>query len=145
MEQLWNQRDRNTPAKSVVSQNTEMHPFCGSILFHQFSLKNQKHIISNIHSIWHVLYQIVQTFNSCTSRPDICQCLVVQTSMDNMSKNKPSTSTTHVESKLRLVARSFLHQYPRNWVAIRRAVVYHAQAAQYLSAGIKCRHCRYVS
>ena len=28
----------------------------------------------------------VQTFNSCTSRPDVCQCMVVQTLMDNMSK-----------------------------------------------------------
>ena len=24
----------------------------------------------------------VQTFNSCASRPDVCQCLVVQTPMD---------------------------------------------------------------
>ena len=29
----------------------------------------------------------VQSFNSCTSRPEICQCLVVQTTMENMSKN----------------------------------------------------------
>ena len=30
----------------------------------------------------------VQTFtcNVCTSRPDVCQCMVVQTSMDDMSK-----------------------------------------------------------
>ena len=28
----------------------------------------------------------VQTFNSCTSRPDVCQRPVVQTSMDNESK-----------------------------------------------------------
>ena len=27
----------------------------------------------------------VQTFNSCTSRPDVCQCLVVETLVDNMS------------------------------------------------------------
>ena len=46
----------------------------------------------------------VQTFNSGTSRPDVCQCLVVQIPMDNMSK-KTSTSITHVacESKLRSV------------------------------------------
>ena len=30
---------------------------------------------------------------------------------------------------------------PGNWVAIGRAVVYHARAAQAFSAGIKCRHC----
>ena len=28
----------------------------------------------------------VQTFNSCTSRPDVCHCLVVQTAMDNLSR-----------------------------------------------------------
>ena len=28
----------------------------------------------------------VQTFNFYISRPDVCQCLVLQTSMDNMSK-----------------------------------------------------------
>ena len=27
----------------------------------------------------------VQTYNSCTSRPDVCQCLVVQTPMDKTS------------------------------------------------------------
>ena len=50
----------------------------------------------------------VQTFNSCTHRPDVCQCLVVHTSMDNMSKNKPSSTLTLVadESKLRSVVRS---------------------------------------
>ena len=32
---------------------------------------------------------------------------------------------------------------PGNWVAIGRAVVYCAQAAYALSAGITCRHCRY--
>ena len=30
----------------------------------------------------------VQRFNSCTSRQDVCQCLVVQTLMDYMSKKK---------------------------------------------------------
>ena len=32
----------------------------------------------------------VKTFNSCTSRPNVCQCLVVQIHIDNKSKNKPS-------------------------------------------------------
>ena len=32
--------------------------------------------------------------------------------------------------------------HPGNWVAIKRAVVYCAQAAHAFSAGIKCRHCR---
>ena len=34
----------------------------------------------------------VQAFNSCTSRQHVCQCLVVQTPMNNISKKKPSTS-----------------------------------------------------
>ena len=38
----------------------------------------------------------VQAFNSCTSHPDVCQCMVVQKPMDMMSKIKPSTSMTHV-------------------------------------------------
>ena len=28
----------------------------------------------------------VQTLNSCTSRPDVCQCLVVQIPMNNLPK-----------------------------------------------------------
>ena len=88
----------------------------------------------------------VQIFNSCASRPDVCQCLVVQIPIDNMSKNKPSTSMTHVacESKLRSVVRSFIHPGLRSWVTIGRAVVYHARAAHAFSAGIKCRHCIYI-
>ena len=37
----------------------------------------------------------VHTFNSCTSRPDVCQCLVLKTPMNNLSKNK-STVMAHV-------------------------------------------------
>ena len=53
----------------------------------------------------------VQTFNSCTSRPEVCQCLVVQIPIENMSKHKSSTPMTHVacESELRSVVRSFIH------------------------------------
>ena len=32
--------------------------------------------------------------------------------------------------------------HPGNWVAIKHAVVYYAQAAQAFNAGIKSRHCR---
>ena len=59
--------------------------------------------------LWHRLAgDTVQTFNSCTNRPDVCQCPVVQTPMNNMSENKPSTQVTYVayESKLRSVVRS---------------------------------------
>ena len=45
------------------------------------------------------------------------------------------------EPKLRSVVRSDVHQCPRNWMEIGRAVVYYAWSDQALSAGIKCRHC----
>ena len=85
----------------------------------------------------------VLTINSCTSRPDVRHCLVVQTPMDNMSKNMPSTPMAHVacRSKLCLVVRSSMPPCLKNWVAIRRAVVYYARAAHAFSAGIECRHC----
>ena len=90
-------------------------------------------------------FPTVQTFNSCTSRPDICQCLVVQTPIDIMSNKKSNTLITHIacESKLRSVVRSYMHPCPGNWVAIGCAVVYSARAAHAFSAGIKCWHCSY--
>ena len=73
----------------------------------------------------------VQTFNSCTKRLGVCQCLVVEIPIDNMSKNKPNTSMTHgpCDSKLCSVVRSCVHPWPGNWVAIGLAVVYYARAA----------------
>ena len=52
----------------------------------------------------------VQIFNSCTSRPDVCHCLVVQTSMNNMSRKKPNTSMKHAacEPKLGSVVTSYI-------------------------------------
>ena len=60
--------------------------------------------------------------------------------------NKPSTAMAHVpwESKLRLVVNSSMHPRQCNWVAIGRAVVYSVRVVQAYSAGIKCRHCRYL-
>ena len=86
----------------------------------------------------------VQTFNSCTSRSDVCQCLVVQTPFGNMPKNKGNTLMTHeaCESKLVSGVRSSIDPWPRNWVAIGCAVVYYAYAAHAFSALIKCRHCK---
>ena len=80
----------------------------------------------------------VQTSNSYTSRPDVCQCLGVQTLMEIMPTNTPSTLVTHLAcgSKLGSFARSSMHPWPGNWVSIWRAVVYYAQAAQLFSAGI---------
>ena len=53
----------------------------------------------------------IKTFNSCMSRSDVCQCLVVQTPLDNMSKNKPSISMSQIasESESRSVVRSSMH------------------------------------
>ena len=47
----------------------------------------------------HYSLHTVQTFCLCTSRPDVCQCLVVQALIDNLLKNKPNISTTHVACK----------------------------------------------
>ena len=68
----------------------------------------------------------VQTFNSYTRRPDVCQFLVVQTPMDDMCKYNRSTSMTHVDwkSKLCPVVRSSMYPCPGHWVAIGCAVVY---------------------
>ena len=111
--------------KTILSQASYMHyPTWGAFVFY-------------------IRVNTVHTFNTCTSRPDMCQCLVVRTPMDIMSKNKPSTLMAHVpcESKLRSVARSSMHPSPGNWAAIVCAVVYYARPAHAFSAGIKCRHC----
>ena len=86
-----------------------------------------------------------QTSNSCNSRLNVYQCLVVETSMDNMSNNMQSTLMIHVacESKLTSVVRSSKHLCQRNRVAIGHAVVYWARAAKVFSAGIKCKDCIY--
>ena len=101
------------------------------------------HLPSSPLVILSTMIPTVQTLYSCTSRPDSCQCLVVKTPMDDMSKNKPSTAMTHVacESKLLSVVMSSIHPCIVNWVAIGRAVVYYARATHTFSAGIKCRHC----
>ena len=85
----------------------------------------------------------IQTFSSCTSRPEVCQYLVVQTSMDNISKKKKdSTSMAHeaCDSKLRSVLRSPMHPRPGKLVSTGRAMVYYARSAAF-SAEIKCLHC----
>ena len=85
----------------------------------------------------------VQTFKLCSSRPNVCQCLGVQTPVDNMSENKSSTPMTHVACKAKLlsVVKLSMHPWPGNWVSIGCAVVYYAQAVHVSSAEIKCCHC----
>ena len=87
----------------------------------------------------------IQTINSCNSRPDICQCLIVQAPIDNMSKNKPSTLMTQVacESRLCSVVRSEITHSQETRFKIKGAVVYFALAAHTFSVGIKCQYCRY--
>ena len=66
--------------------------------------------------------------------------------IDNMSKDKPSTSMTYVAFKnLRSVVRC-MHPclQAKNYVAIARAVVYCARSAHAIIAGIKCRYCTYI-
>ena len=102
-------------------------------------------IISSVYikALTYSLITTVHTFNVCSSQPDVCQCLVLQELIDNMSKNKPSTIMTHVayESNLGYVMRSSLHPSLEKWVAIGRCVVYQALLAHTVSAGIKCQHC----
>ena len=104
-------------------------------------------MVSNLRTFIHFLSLCTeQAFNPCNSRPDVCQCLIVQTSMDGKSKNRPSIAMIHevCKSKVRSILRSSMHTCPGNLVAIRRAVAYYAWAAHTFSAGIKCRHCRWV-
>ena len=86
----------------------------------------------------------VQTFNSCTRRPDVCQRLLVQTPINNMSKNKPSTSHHCLDGcKFSCEVRDLLsHPCPGNLVAIRCAVVCYARLPMHLvqefNAGTVC-------
>ena len=82
--------------------------------------------------------------NTNTSRPDICQRLVVQTLMDNMRRKKPITQMTHVvcKSKLHSVVRSSMHAYPEEKiVSILHACVYYGPSTLAFSAEMKCCHC----
>ena len=89
----------------------------------------------------------VQTFNSCTSRPDVYQCLIVQKPAGNMSTDMsikmPSTAMTQVacESKVCSVVRSSLHPAPGcgSQTDVQSCIM---PGLQEFSDGIKCRHCR---
>ena len=86
----------------------------------------------------------IQTFNSCTSRPDVCQCRV-QTPTDNMSREKLIKTHSNHPSSLRLKitfsCKVINASKPRKLVGKGGAFVYYAWAAQSFSAGIKCWHC----
>ena len=86
----------------------------------------------------------VQSFNSCTSRPDASDWLYKHPGTTSQ-RNKPSTSKSHVacKSKLLSVVSSSMHPCPGNRVATRRAVVYYVRTAHAFSAEIECQHCTY--
>ena len=104
----------------------------------KFMYKHSSHVLcGNRHS--QILGDTVQTFNSCTYRPVVSQCLVVQRTMYYMSKNRPSPSMANVacELKLRSFLTSAMHLWPGNVVATGRAVVYYATySVQELNVGI---------
>ena len=83
-----------------------------SLIYKQFSSSiGRIKLLSGCWNAFTGLYGIVHTFNSCTGRLDICQCLVVQTIMGNMSKIKPNKALAHVacESNIHSVVRSSIH------------------------------------
>ena len=87
----------------------------------------------------------VQTFNFCTSRPDVSLCLAVQTPIDNMSKYRPSTPMTQEacekkRSYFQLSGHLCIHAQETEWhTGVRSCIM--PGLAHAFSAGIKCRHC----
>ena len=62
----------------------------------------------------------VQIFNYCTSRPDVCQCLVVQTPLVNMSIKTSRAHHWHKQIKATFICEVIHASRPRkmvgNWV-----------------------------
>ena len=63
--------------------------------------------------ILHVLHHTVKTFNSCTSQPDVCQCLGVQTHMDEMSWK--ITKLINDQLYVQLWAHPYIHAQETGW------------------------------
>ena len=63
----------------------------------------------------------VQTFNSCTSCPDVYQCLVVQTRMDNVSKisQEQSSLRTKTTFSCEVIHASIPREFGGNWACSR--------------------------
>ena len=59
----------------------------GGTIMNKIFQPHESHIPYNLQvsPLIQYYYTTVQIINSCTSHPDVCQCLVVQTLMDNMS------------------------------------------------------------
>ena len=57
-------------------------------MLHPSSSSSSSSFLNFVFAISYHVYGQYCTFNSCTSRLDICQCLVVQTPVDNMSNKE---------------------------------------------------------
>ena len=106
--------------------------------FHTFNMLLWPHNVILAHQEEYT----VQTFISCTSRPDSCQCMYKHPCI-TCWQNTSNTFMDHqaCELKSRSVVRSSIYPCPGNWVAIKHADVYYARAAHTSSEGIKCQHC----
>ena len=72
-----------TPHFAPVRELTPVSDFALNFSYEQYKIHHVLLLMPNSCT--------VQTFNPCTSRPGVCQCLVVQTPMDNMSKEVSQT------------------------------------------------------
>ena len=134
---------------AVVYHAQASHVFSAGIMCRHCRRAPVGNLLAHFHALFGNLLPCfysadIQFLHQSTGRLPVPGC---ETPMDNVSKNKPSTSVTHVacESRLLSIERLSMSLCPGNWVAIGSAVVYHAQASHVFSAGIMCRHCRRAS
>ena len=110
-----------------ISSNNQFRPVCGA---GNFSLAEADVICrqfgkghGNLPQLPFVSDFTVQTFNSCTSRPDVCQRLHEQTPTGNMSiemsikTQKHSNDPSSLRIKVMFICRSLMHPSPGNWLA----------------------------
>ena len=105
------------------------------------------------HETWHTAGALakcsytIQTFDSCTGRPDFCQCPVVQIPMNQLSKKGQAHQRPTYLANQNYV--QFWGQWPvvasmtRKLGGNRACGRVFCPAAHAFSAGIKCRHCIY--
>ena len=83
----------------------------------------------------------VQTCNSCTNRPDVCQCLVGQTPMDNRSKHAKNLRGPRSLRTIATFNCEAIHAQETGWQSGMRSY-YYARTAHIFGAGIKYWQCR---
>ena len=69
-----------------------------------------------------LLIPTVQTLNSCTSHPDVCHCLVVQTPMDNISRYQWTTLLAN-QSYVQSWGHSCIHAQETKWQSVVRSCI----------------------